>query len=163
MVTDSVRWAYAAPPGPRSHLTLAPAQSAEIRHRPLEADQPQKALDEACGLPEGHAEEDPHRQARLDRGIAILRLPASLAGRRRHPDHVRIEPDRQGAALLQRFVAGRPVLGLGARRDGSAHAGQLPRWIHEMNPSPGLCATKPRHCPRWRPTKPTSWSASVQA
>ncbi|WP_206078493.1 hypothetical protein, partial [Poseidonocella sp. HB161398] len=43
---------------------------------------------------------------------------------------------------LQRFVVGRPVLGLVARRDGSAHADQLPRWIRKMNPSPGLCATK---------------------
>src|SRR6056297_2303711 len=111
--------------------------------RPVEADQPQKALDDPRGLPAGHAEEDFHRQACLDRGIAILWLPASLAGGRWHPDHVRIEPDRQGAALLQRFVVGRPVPGLVARRDGSAHAGQLPRWIHEMNPSPSLCATKP--------------------
>ncbi|BAQ68882.1 regulator [Rhodovulum sulfidophilum] len=41
-------------------------------------------------------------EARLDRGIAILRLQTSLAGGRRHPDHVRIEPDRQRAKLLQR-------------------------------------------------------------
>lgn len=122
---------------------LAPAQSAEIQHRPVEADEPQQALNEPGCLTERHAEEDLHRQACLDRGIAILRLPTSLAGRRRHPDHVRIEPDRKGAALLERFVVGRPVLGLVARRDGSAHASQLPRWIHEMNPSSYLCATKP--------------------
>src|SRR6056297_1449310 len=37
----------------------------------------------------------------------------------------------------------RPVLGLVARRDGSAHAYRLPRWIHEMTPSIGICATRP--------------------
>ena len=114
---------------------LAPAERAEIRHGPVEAGQPQEALDEACRLPEGHAEQHFQGQARLDRGVAILRLPASPASRRRHPDHVRIEPDRQGATLLQRFVVGRPVLGLVARRYGAAHAPQLPRWIHQMNPS----------------------------
>src|SRR6056297_1718539 len=122
---------------------LSPAQRAEIRHRPVDADQAQQALHEPGRLSERHAEEGLHRQARLDRGIAVLWLPASLARWRRHPGHVRIEPDRQGAALLQRFVVGRPVPGLVARRDGSAHADQLPRWIREMNPSPGLCATKP--------------------
>lgn len=38
----------------------------------------------------------------------------------------------------------RPVLGLVARRDGFAHADQPPRWIHEMNLSSSLFATKPR-------------------
>src|SRR6056297_3496976 len=147
MVTDSVRWAYAAPPGPRSHLTLAPAQSAEIRHRPLEADQPQKALDEACGLPEGHAEEDPHRQARLDRGIAILRRLASLAGRRRHPDHVRIEPDRQGAARDNPPV--RPSARLGAPpqiRLGSRAVKQFRRFaLRLQHPTADRCSALLRY------------------
>jgi len=43
-----------------------------------------------------------YRQARLDCGIAIQWRPALLAGGWRHPDHVRIEPDRQRATLLQR-------------------------------------------------------------
>ena len=121
---------------------LAPAQRAEIWHRPVEADQAQKALDEAGRLTKRHAEQHFHRKAGLDRGVAILRLPAAPAGRRRHPRHVRIEPDRQGAALLEGFIVGRPVLGLVVRRDRSAHADQLPHWIHEMNPIV-LCATKP--------------------
>ena len=49
----------------------------------------------------------------------------------------------------QWLTVGRPVLGLVARRDGSAHAGQLPRWIRKMNPSPDLCATKPPRSRRW--------------
>ncbi len=36
---------------------------------------------------------------------------ASPAGQRQGQRHVRVEPDRQRAALLQRFVAGRPVPG----------------------------------------------------
>jgi len=55
--------------------------------------------DEPGRLTERHAEEPLHRQASLDPGITMLRLPPSLAVRRRHPDHVRVEPDRQGAAL----------------------------------------------------------------
>ncbi|WP_212591610.1 hypothetical protein, partial [Antarctobacter heliothermus] len=44
-----------------------------------------------------------------------------------------------------------------ARRDRSAHAGQLPRWIHEMNPSTSLCATKPRNITNgWKSLKRTT-------
>ena len=113
---------------------LPPAQRAEVRHSPVEANQAQQAFHEPGCLPESHAEEELHRQARLNCGIAILRLPSPLAGRWWHPGHVRIEPDGQGTTLLQRLVVGRPVLGLVARRDGSAHARQLPRWIRKMNP-----------------------------
>jgi hypothetical protein len=48
-----------------------------------------------------------------------------------------------GPMAQQWLTVGRPVPGLVARRDGSARADQLPRWIREMNPSPGFCATKP--------------------
>lgn len=103
IIDQKVQWPLRAPVGnTHSQGFLAPAQRAEIRHRPVEADEPQKALHEPGRLTERHAEEHLHRQARLDRGIAILWLPASLARRRRHPGHIRIEPDRQGAALLQR-------------------------------------------------------------
>jgi EPS-associated MarR family transcriptional regulator len=47
--------------------------------------------------------------------------------------------DRQRASALERFVIGWPISGLVGWRGRSAHASQLPRWIHEMNPSPGLC------------------------
>ena len=60
------------------------AQSAGIRHHPVEADQAQQAQQaphKACRLPEGHAEEDFHRQTGLDRSITILRLSASLSDR----------------------------------------------------------------------------------
>ena len=35
---------------------LAPGQGAEVGHRPVEANQPQQALDEPSRLPERHAE-----------------------------------------------------------------------------------------------------------
>jgi hypothetical protein len=105
---------------------------------PVEADRPQQALDEPGRLPEGHAVQGFQRQARLDRGIAILRRSASLAGWRRHPHHVRIEPDRKGATVLQRVVVGWPVSGLAGRRDGPAHADQLPCRIHEIKPPSAL-------------------------
>lgn len=73
---------------------LTPAQSAQVGNPPVQADQAQKALDEACGLPERHAEQNLYRQAGLDRGIAELAQTAALAGRRRHPDHLWIKPDQ---------------------------------------------------------------------
>lgn len=118
---------------------LAPRQRAEVWHGPVQADQPQQALDKPRGLPERHAKEDLHSEAGLDRGIAVVAPSTTLAGRRRFPDHGGVEPDRQRAAALQRFVIGRPVPGLVGRRCRSAHAFQLPCWIHEMNPSRDLC------------------------
>ena len=47
--------------------------------------------------------------------------------------------DRQRAAALQRFVIGGPVPGLVGRGRWSAHAVQLPRRIHEMNPPRNFC------------------------
>ena len=124
---------------PQQHIDgeglLSAAKRAKVGHRPAEADQAQQALDEPGRLPQRQAEQHLHGEASLDGGIAILRLPASLTSGCRHPRHVRIEPDRQGATLLQCFVVGRPVLGLVDRRDGSAHDDQLPLWIHKMNPS----------------------------
>lgn len=55
------------------------------------------------------------------------------------PFHLRIQPNRQGTALLQRRVVRRPVPGLALRRGPTAHACQLPRWIHTGYPSPHLC------------------------
>ena len=43
------------------------------------------------------------------------------------------------AAALERFIVARPVPRPVGRRCRSAHADQLPRWIHEMNPSRDLC------------------------
>ena len=122
---------------------LVSYQHADIRHRPIESDEPKQALSQPGRLTARHAEEHFHRQARLDCGIALLRLPASLARRRRRPSHVRIESDRQGAALLQRFVVGRPVLRLVAQRDERADAGQPPRWLHKMNSALDVRATMP--------------------
>ncbi len=113
---------------------LASAEGAEVRHSQFQVDQPQQALDEPGHLPERHAEQNFHRQTCLDRGIAIVRLPAALSGGLRLPDHGRIEPDRQRTAVFEGCVVVRPVPGLVGGRCGSAHAVQLPRWIHEINP-----------------------------
>ena len=91
---------------------LAAAQSAEVWHRPIQADEPQQALYKPGCLPERHPEQHLERQARLDRSITETLLPAALAARRRYPNHLRIKPDRQGSASLQAVVVSRPVRGL---------------------------------------------------
>jgi hypothetical protein len=57
---------------------LASAQGADVRHGPIEADQPQEALDEAGRLAQRHAEQHLHGQAGLDSSIAEDRLSALL-------------------------------------------------------------------------------------
>ena len=74
---------------------LAAGQRAEVGHRPVEADQPQQALDEAGLLPKRHAKQDLHRKARLNGGIAVGMLAATPACRHGIPAHLGIEPDRQ--------------------------------------------------------------------
>lgn len=118
---------------------LASRQRAEVWHRPVEADQPQQALDEAGRLAQHHAEEDLHREAGLDGCVAVVGLPPAFASRRGLPLHGGVEPDRQRASALERLVIGGPVPGLVGRGCRSAHAIQLRRWIHEMNPSRDLC------------------------
>ena len=86
-----------------------------------------------------HAEQHLHRQAGLDGCVTVVGLSATLSGRCSVPRHGGIEPDRQRAAALERFVIGGPVPGLVGGGCRSAHAAQLPRWIHEMNPSWDLC------------------------
>lgn len=118
---------------------LAPGQGAEVGHRPVEANQPQQALDEPSRLPERHAEQHLHREARLYGGIAVGLLPATSACRRGLPTHIGAEPDRQRAPTLERFIVGWPVPGLVGRGRRFTHAHQLPLWIHEMNPTRDLC------------------------
>ncbi len=118
---------------------LATAERAEVRHLPVQADQAKQALDEPGRLPQRHAEQDLHRQAGLDGRIAVDRLPPTLACRLRRPRHVWIKPDRQRAPALERLVILGPVQGLVSRCVRSAHAPQLSRWIHKMNPSRDLC------------------------
>ncbi len=117
----------------------------------------QQALNEPGRLPECHAEQHLHRQASLDGGIAVGLLSATFATRCSIPDHLWVKPalrrllaiayqptDRQRPTALERFIIGRPVRGLVSRVYVSAHASQLPCWIHEMNPSPHtICATEP--------------------
>lgn len=113
---------------------LAPRQGAEVGHCPVQAYQPQQALDEPGRLPERHAEEDLYGQTGLDGCVAVIALSATLASGRGFPSHGGVEPDRQRATALERLVVGGPVPGLVGRGCRSAHADQLPRWIHKMNP-----------------------------
>ncbi len=85
-------------------------------------------------LPKRHPEQHLQGQTGLDRRIAELRVPAAFASRSRCPDHLRIKPDRQRSTLPQAVIARRPVRGLILRRGPAAHALQLSRWIHNMNP-----------------------------
>ena len=130
---------------------LTAAEGAEVRHRPVQVDQVQQALNEPGRLAKRHAEQHLHGQAGLDRGIAIVGLSTAPAGRRSLPDHGGIKPalrrlqaiayrpmDRQRPAALERLIIRGPVLGLVGGGCRSAHAAQLPHWIHEMNPSQDL-------------------------
>ena len=94
---------------------LAARQRAEVGHRPVEANQSQQAFDEACRLPKRHAKQNLHRKARLDSGVAIALLAATPACRRGIPAHLGVEPDRQRAPALERFIVGWPVPGLVGR------------------------------------------------
>ena len=58
---------------------LAAAQRAEVGHRPVEADKPQQAFDEAGRLPQRHAEQNLHRQTCLDGGVTVGLLAAMPA------------------------------------------------------------------------------------
>lgn len=68
----------------------------------------------------------------------IPRAPA-LARRRRPPHHMGIKPHCQRTSPPQCLIVSRPVRGLVLRRGPIAHASQLSRWIHAVNPSPDLC------------------------
>ncbi len=81
----------------------------QVVYRPIEADQPQQAFEEACRLPKRHAKQHLHREACLDGGIAVGRLAATPAYRRGTPAHLRVKPDRQRAVALERFIVGWPV------------------------------------------------------
>jgi transposase len=99
-----------------------------------------------------HAEKDLHRQAGLDRSIAADGLSPTFAGRLCFPDHISIEPalrrlraialrpmDRQRPTTLESLVILGPIQGHVVECVRSAHALQLSRWIHKMNPSQDLC------------------------
>ena len=122
-----------------SERLLASAERREVRHRPVDARKPQQARDEARGLAERQAEQDLHRQACLDRRVAVDRLCAALAGRRRMPRRRWVEPDRQRAALTQRRIVGGPVQGAEADGRGLGHAAQLCRWTRDVNPRQPSC------------------------
>lgn len=69
-------------------------KGAEIGHSPIQSDKPQQAFKKVCRLPQWQAEQNFHRHAGPDLGVAELLLPTTLAGRRWHTDHLGIKPDR---------------------------------------------------------------------
>ena len=94
------------------------------------------------------------------RGRVLVSLLATLLSRPepalRRLQAIAYRPtDRQRAAALERFVVARPVTGLAGGGCRSTHAAQLPRWIHETNPSKNLCN-------RARITKTTQPDKEVQ-
>jgi hypothetical protein len=124
------------------------AQSAEIGHIPVQADQPSQALDEPGRLPQRHPEQDFHRQAGLDGSVTVDGLSATLAGGLRSQHHVRIKPalrrlqtiayrpmDRQRSAALEHFVIRGPVQGSVRRYIRFAHQPQLSRWMALLHKS----------------------------
>ena len=125
---------------------LAATERAEVGHIPVDADQPQQALDKAGRLAQRHAEQDLHREASLDDSVAVAGLSPTLAGRRSLPDDIWIEPDCQRATALESLLILGPVQGLVAGCARSAHALQLSSRIHEMNSSQ-ICATEPVSTP----------------
>ena len=105
----------------------AVGEGAEVRHRPVQVDQLQQALDEPCRLSERHAKQHPHRQAGLDRGIAVVGLPTTLADRRSLLDQGGIKPDRQRVAALATHgrlaSSGSCKRGCGSAMQSSYHTG----------------------------------------
>jgi hypothetical protein len=94
---------------------LTTTKRAEDRHIPVQADKPQQVFDKRSRLPQRHAEQDLHSQAGLDGSVTIDEPPPTLASRIFRPQHVRIEPDRQRPAPLERLVVLGPVKDLVAR------------------------------------------------
>ena len=78
---------------------LTAGQRAEVRHRPVEANQPQQALDKTGRLPGRHAEQNLCRQARLDGGVTVGLLAATPACRHGIPAHLGVEPTSRDIAL----------------------------------------------------------------
>lgn len=111
--------------GGHIQFPLTTAERAVVRHWPVQPYQAQETFDEPSRLSQRHAEQYLHRQAHLDRGIAEARLSATLPGPRRPQHHVRIEPNRQRPASLQRLIVRRSVRDLALRRRPAAHSSAL--------------------------------------
>jgi hypothetical protein len=129
-----LRWDLAEQIG--QHRRVADVVSGDLDRPDLQL---QQALHETRGLAQRHAEQHLHGETGLNGGIATGLPAAALAGRRSVLLHLGVEPDRQRASACECLVRGWPVRRLVGRRGGFAHACQLPRWIHKMNPSRALC------------------------
>lgn len=89
-----------------------------------------------------------HRQACLNRSIAIAGPSPTLAGRRRLPSHGRVKPDGQRTAALQRFTVAWPASCFLDRACGSVHAAQPSDRIREMYPIRRLVEQSHLRCVR---------------
>ncbi len=69
-------------------------KDAEIRHFPVQRNQPLQAFDEGPRLAERHTKQRFHCQACLDSGITIGHLQVSLASGRRVTACLGFKPDR---------------------------------------------------------------------
>ena len=87
MLSDQkVQWPLGAAVGDvHGQGLLATGQRTDVRHRPVEANQPQQALDEPGRLPERHAEQNLHRQTGLNSSVTIGLLTATPSCRRGIP------------------------------------------------------------------------------
>ena len=93
------------PPSDVDVLGLPTAgQRTEVEHRPVEANLPQRAIDRSGRLPKSPAEHDLCRQVGLDGGITIGLRAAMPAWRCGAPLRLRVEPDHQRAAALERLA-----------------------------------------------------------
>lgn len=113
---------------------MSSAQSAEVRHRPVQSNALEQALYKSSRLPQRQAEQNLQSQTGLNGGVTESLLPPSSTGGFRLPRRLRIKPDRKRSALLQELIVLRPVPGLVRRRCPAAHGSPLSRWIHIVNP-----------------------------
>jgi len=75
--------------------SLMTAKGAEVWYRPIQPDELQQALHKACGLSQWQPEQHFQSETDLDRSIAEVLLPTTLAARWWYPNHLRIKPNRQ--------------------------------------------------------------------
>lgn len=88
---------------------LASTDRAEVRDRPVQPGQLQKAVHHAQGLAKGLAEQALYAQAELNRGIGERLVATPLAAGLGQPRHPPVQPHRQRSTGLQRRVVLGPV------------------------------------------------------
>lgn len=120
---------------------LPPAQSGDVRHRPVHACQPRQVFHHANRLPQGQTEQNPDVEAELDVRIRGSLRPTRATNRRPMPFHFAIQPHQQRPTPAKHGVVFGPVRRPVTRRSGPAH-GRPDRRQESLRelPPPG-CAT----------------------